>query len=61
MLVGKFDVDYVSSRFGWAVGNFAGSVFDIRTVNVNFAGPLDGQTETSITYNILTRTNGFYD
>ncbi len=61
MLVGKFDVDYVISGFGWAVGHFAGSVFHIRTVNVNFAGPLNGQTETSITYKILTRTKGFYD
>lgn len=51
MLISKLYIDDVVSRLGWAVGNFAGAVFQILSVNINFAGPFNRQTEATISCN----------
>lgn len=48
MLVSKLDVDDVISWFGGAVGDLAGSVFLVLSVDVHFAWSLNGQAQATI-------------
>lgn len=48
VLVGEFNVDDVISWFGGAVGDLAGAVLLVLSVNVHFAGSLDGQAQTTV-------------
>lgn len=48
MLVCKLDVDDVIARFSGTVGDLAGAVFLILSVNVYFAGSLNGQAQATI-------------
>lgn len=44
MLISKFDVDDVVSRFSRTESDLAGSIFYVLTVYVHFTGPLNGET-----------------
>lgn len=57
MLVGELDVDDVISWFGGTVGDSAGAVVHVLTVDVHFAGTLDGQTQTTVTCGTHTNTS----
>lgn len=48
VLVGELDVDDVISWFCGAVGDLAGAVLLVLSVDVHFAGSLDGQTQATI-------------
>ena len=49
VLVSKLDVDDVVPRLRRAVGDLAGAVLYVLTVDVHFTGALDGQTQAPVT------------
>lgn len=49
VLVSKLNIDDVGAGFSRAVGDFAGTVFHILTVNVHLARAFDAQPQASIT------------
>lgn len=50
MFVSKLDVDDVVARLGGAVGDFAGAILHVLTVNVHLAGALNGQAQPAVTW-----------
>lgn len=50
MLVSKFDVDDVISRFRGAVCDLAGAIFLVFSVDVHFTGSFNGQAQATISY-----------
>lgn len=50
MTISKFNVDNVVAWLSWAVSHFARSILLIITIYVNFAGTFNGQTKSSITW-----------
>lgn len=50
MFVGKLDVDDVVAGLSGAVGDLAGAVLHILTVDVHLAGTLDGQAQPTVAW-----------
>lgn len=50
MFVSKLDVDDVVARLGGAVGDLAGAILHVLTVNVHLAGALNGQAQPAVTW-----------
>lgn len=48
VLVGKLDVDDVGARFGGAVGDFAGAILHILTVDVHLAWAFNAQPQAPV-------------
>lgn len=50
MFVSKLDVDDVVAGLGGTVGDFAGAILHVLTVNVYLAGTLNGQAQPAVTW-----------
>lgn len=48
MLVSKLDVDDVISWFSGAVGDLAGAILLVLSVNVHFAGAFNGEAQATV-------------
>lgn len=48
MLVSKLDVDDVISWFSGAVGDLAGTILLVLSVNVHFTGSLNGKAQATV-------------